>query len=98
MKRKARGGPALAKSEPPAAPLKLHILDGAEALVGIDSSCFAAVVPLLSRRGRVVIVDFDESTRQLVFYEQTEWLRAGRSASDTEHTAASERREALCPS
>ena len=63
--------------------LNIHVLDGAGVLPEVDAASLAAVVRLLAREGRLVVVDFDANSRRLVFYEQSEWLPAGRRVAST---------------
>ena len=66
-----------------AAHLNIHVLDGARVLPEVDAVSLAAVARLLARNGRLVVVDFDEDSRRLVFYEQSEWLPAGQRVVGT---------------
>lgn len=61
-----------------AAYFDIHVLDGAGVLPEVDAASLLAAARLLARDGRLVVVDFDEDSRRLVFYEQSEWLPAGR--------------------
>ena len=58
-------------------PLDVHVLDGASVLPEVNAASLAAVVRLLARDNRVVIVEFNDDARTLIFYEQSAWLPAG---------------------
>jgi hypothetical protein len=82
VRNETRHHPALSDSTIVRSPLNIHVLDGATEIGNLDLSCLPAVVRLLAQRGNILVADYDDDARRIVFYEQLEWLPAGWAAAD----------------
>jgi hypothetical protein len=59
-----------------AAPLRIHLLDGADELPGVVSEATSIAVATLAPLGYVVVVALDAGGR-VTMYRQAEWISAG---------------------